>query len=67
MVVWCQMASSKNTHTDNSIQAEQIVFRNIYVYTYTYMHAVDENEAIDLKKSREEYIGGLDEREGKEI
>lgn len=64
LVAWCQMASPKNTYTDNSTQAEQIVFRNIHVYTYAYMHAANEREAMNLKKSREDYIGGLKERKG---
>jgi hypothetical protein len=34
------------------------------VYTYTCMHAVNEKEAMNLKKSREDYIGELKERKG---
>ena len=47
------MVSPENIHTSNIIQTEQVIFRNIYVYTCTYiyteayhayMHAITINE-----------------------
>lgn len=46
----------------------QIIFRNICVYTNTYTHVIviDEKEAMNLKKSREECMRiWRDEREGR--
>jgi hypothetical protein len=32
------MITTKNTHTSNTIQTKQLLPRNTYVYTYTYMN-----------------------------
>lgn len=61
MVFQCQAISPGNIHTCSSIWTEQVVFRKIYVYTFTtYIHAVEisEKEAMNVKQSREECTGG---------
>lgn len=44
-----------------NIQTEQVIFRNMYVYTYTYMHVTikgKKKETRDLKGlSKEGYMG----------
>lgn len=41
-----QMVSPENVHTGNSIQANQVIFRNICGYTYTYVYVITINEKI---------------------
>lgn len=38
------MFSPENQHTSNITHAEQPIFRNIYVQTYIYTHAVTSSE-----------------------
>lgn len=45
------MNSPENKHTSNIIQTDKIVFRNIFVYSYSYMHI------IKLVKRKEKYEG----------
>ena len=40
------MVSHENIHTINIIRTEQVIFRNIYVYTYA--HNNNEKEAMNL-------------------
>lgn len=45
-------------------QNEQVIFRNIHVYTYTCMHVkINEKEAMKKKKKKEQ--GGLGGKKGK--
>lgn len=58
----CQTLSPENTHTGSVIQTEQVIFGNMYVYTYTCMHAITirKNKAINLKESWEECMGSFE-------
>lgn len=38
--VQCQVVSPENTHASNILQTEQVVFRNTYVYAYTYVNTI---------------------------
>jgi predicted house-cleaning NTP pyrophosphatase (Maf/HAM1 superfamily) len=38
LVTRCQMVSAVNMHTNNSVQTEQVIFRNMHEYTYAYVH-----------------------------
>lgn len=38
--IQCQMVSPRNIHTGSIMRTEQAIFRNIYVGTHTYMHAI---------------------------
>jgi hypothetical protein len=38
------MISIENIHVDITIQPEQVIFKNVCVYTYTYMNAIMMNE-----------------------
>lgn len=43
----------------NIMQAEQVIFQNIYVCTYTYVHVTAIMEkGMNLEKSKEGYMGG---------
>ena len=39
-VVHCQMVSSANIRANKVMVSQQVIFRNTYVYTNTYMHFV---------------------------
>lgn len=61
------MVSSKNTHTSNNIKTEQILFGNIYVYTYTYMHVITTNgeNIISVTEHKQGYMGRFRRKKGK--
>lgn len=42
-----QMVSPENVHTGNIIQANQVIFRNICAYTYTYVYVITINEKLE--------------------
>ena len=53
------MVSPENIYQDTTIQTRQIIFRTVFVYTNTYMQAITiKKEDMNLKESREEYMGG---------
>lgn len=43
---------------NNSIQNEQVIFRNIYRNAYVLLTTIKEKEATSLKQSEEDYRGG---------
>lgn len=51
------MFSPENIHTSNSIQTEQVIFRNTYEYPYTHSMAISKEEAMNLKVSGEGNMG----------
>lgn len=55
-----QTVNPENIDTDNIIWTGKIIFQNIYVYTDTYMHALTTTgkKAMNLKESREGFMGG---------
>lgn len=57
----CQMVYPENIHRSNIIQTEQVIFRNVYVYSYTHVHVriSGEKEAMNLKESGEGYLEEL--------
>jgi hypothetical protein len=66
----------ENTHKSNITLTHLIIYRNIYVYTCTYiyteayhayMHAItiNEKEVMNLKESRERFMGDLKGYKGK--
>jgi hypothetical protein len=56
LVIHNEMDSPENIYASNIIQAKQVVFRNIYAYTYSYVHAIKmTKEVLNLKEQRKEY------------
>jgi hypothetical protein len=48
------MFSYENILTGDIIYTEQLIFRNICIYTYTYMHAITmKKETMSLKENKE--------------
>jgi hypothetical protein len=39
----CNFCNVENIHTSNTVRIQQVIFRNIYAHTYTYMHAITIN------------------------
>ena len=39
-MIQSQMVSPENINTGSIIHTEQAIFRNIHVYTYSYMHVI---------------------------
>lgn len=46
------MVSPGNIHTSYIIQSEQVVFKNIYAYTYISITTSNEKEVMDLKEKK---------------
>lgn len=46
--------STLKTYTQITFQTEQVIFRNIYVYTYAYIHVTMISEKRDYKFEREQ-------------
>lgn len=44
------MTNPKNIHIRITVWTEQVIFKNLYAYTYTYAIIIIEKEAINLKK-----------------
>lgn len=44
------------------MEAEQVIFTNIYVYAYIHAIIVTEEKDLSLKESREEYVKGFEKR-----
>lgn len=67
MVVQCLMVSYENIHASNIIWTQQFIFRNMYVYTSTYMPTIiiSIKEAVNLNESWEGYMGGFGGKKGK--
>ena len=44
----------------SNIQTEQVIFRNICVYVYTYIHVtiISRKGTMNLKESKKELLGG---------
>lgn len=65
-----KIVSSENIYASNIPWTEQIIFRNTYVYLYTYksMHVtrIMNKEPMNLKECKEEYMSGLEKGKGKE-
>lgn len=54
------MVSLEDMDTSNFLWTKKVIFRNIYLFTYTYMYALTrKKEVVNLKASREENIGGV--------
>ena len=64
MVVQCKTLRRENTHISNT-KTGQVLFRNMYVYTYTHAIQLVKKEAGSLAEKREVYIGGLEEGKGR--
>ena len=47
-------------HTSNMTQTELVIFREMYVYPYTYMQLM-EKKIMNLKENSEGYMGRLEE------
>lgn len=63
------MVGPEHTHTSSIKRTRQVIFRNIRVYLYTYTHAIissEKKEPMNLKDSRERYMGGFERKKGKE-
>lgn len=60
------MVSPKNTHLSNTIQTEKVIFRNIYVCTNTYMHAItiSENKKTEFERVGRDIWKGLEGEKG---
>lgn len=54
MDVYYQTVIPENIYASNIIWTQQVLFKSIYVYTYTCMHVIiaNEKEAINLKEVR---------------
>lgn len=61
------MVSPGNIHTSYIIQSVQVVFKNIYAYTYISITTSNEKEVMDLKEKKEEDTEefGKGERKGR--
>lgn len=61
------MFSPENLHAGNIIWTEHLIFRNIYVYSKTYMHTIiiDKKEAMNLKGSWGRIYERLGEKRGR--
>lgn len=58
MVVWGPMVSLKNAHPSSLIMIDDIMCRNLYVYTYRYIISqLMKEEAIAVKGDGSEYMG----------
>lgn len=58
---------SENKHTGSIIETKQVIFRNVRIYTYTYVHATTVyKNIINLKGSGEGSMGNLGEGNGRE-
>lgn len=56
----------QNVHAIPLEKIEQVILRNIYVYTYAYMRIVImRKEVMDLKLSKNRYVGRFGGRKGK--
>lgn len=49
--------SSLKTHTGSIIWAEEVIFRNIYVYAYMLTITIIKKETMTLKESKEGLMG----------
>jgi hypothetical protein len=49
------MVSPGNVHTSNVIHTKKVIL----VHTCTYTHLIKKKEAMNLKRSKEEYMGGF--------
>lgn len=48
------MVIPENKYMSKIIQTEQVIFRNIYICTYTYKHVtINDGKVINLKESKE--------------
>lgn len=59
---------SENKHIGSIIETEHVIFRNVHIYTYTYVHATTvfkTNNITNLKGSGEGSMGNLGERKWK--
>lgn len=57
-------------HTSNVMQSNQVIVKNMCVYihthAYTFMHVITmKKEIMNLKASKEEYMGGFEEKKWK--
>ena len=61
------MVSPENIHTSNIIQTEHIIFRNIFVYTYSYMHitTISEKRGHEFEREQGRVYGKIGEDKGK--
>lgn len=51
------MLSPEKTHTSNIIWIEPVIFRDIYMQTYTHMHVViNENTGYEYEKIKDGYM-----------
>lgn len=58
MIIQHQMVSPENILTSNIVHTDEVTFRNMYVYTCTYMHIkANEKRAMNLKENKGGYIG----------
>ena len=61
------MFSSENIYTHDIKWTEDDVFRNVYVCIDTYIHVlvIYEKETLNLKETREGYVGDLEGERGR--
>lgn len=55
------MISPRDIHTGNTIQTQQAIFRNIYIYAIV----INEERTQESKESKEGQEGGFGGRKGK--
>lgn len=60
------MVSPENVQPRNIKWTHQDVFKNIYLYAHMHAIAIGEEEATNLKESREGCVGGFEGRKRKE-
>lgn len=65
----CQRICLENIHADSIIWTEQVTFKNIYMYTYTHVHAVtiSEKKAMNFKENLRRGSAWSEEREGRNV
>ena len=59
------MVNPENIHTSNIIQTEQVIFRNIYVYTYMCVMTINTKGSHEFERQPNRSIGGFRERKKK--
>lgn len=61
------MASPENTYMSNIIQTEQVIIRNVCVYTYVHVKTTHEERGNEFQREQGEgYVGEFGGRKEKE-